>query len=361
MNNERIPFEVVATNSTTLVEQVQAGLVDAIQTGYYRAGDVLPGVRCLAKNLGVSDIVTRAAIRRLARAGYINPRPRVGSVVLRRDAHIWKGRVLFVCRASGINYYVNAFTAAFRAKLAHEGWAVNDVAVSFDSRGRADLSELRLLLAHHVDLALVLFDQLEAVEMLGRAKVPFVVLGDREKPYGQALGYVRYLRGALAGDLTAEAVRAGVKRVLCAGAGEFHDITPELVGRGIAVEEIVIHPGKGVEMPDAFSTVACREFLRRLDSSRWNLPDLVYFSDDYICAGALAAFAEKGVRVPEDVKVVSWMNRGNAPAFAKKLTAFEMDPFADAAAVSDFCLACLENRNAPLPILKPRYVKGETL
>ena len=46
------------------------------------------------------------------------------------------------------------------------------------------------------------------------------------------------------------------------------------------------------------------------------------------------AFAEAGLRVPEDVKVVTVANRNNVPFFPKALTRMEWDQSANGARIS---------------------------
>ena len=92
------------------------------------------------------------------------------------------------------------------------------------------------------------------------------------------------------------------------------------------------------------------------------LPDLVYFSDDYLCVGALAAFVAAGIRVPDDVRVVTWANSGNGPFYATELTRTEMDPQGDADKVATAVLARLEGRPGDFPpTLGPVFWKGATL
>ena len=84
-----LPFKVSRSSRRTLVEQVVDGLRQCIVSGRYRKGDILPTTRELAERLGVSRIVTRAAVRALSEAGLINPRPGVGCVVLGTGGRLW--------------------------------------------------------------------------------------------------------------------------------------------------------------------------------------------------------------------------------------------------------------------------------
>ncbi|MBQ6246331.1 MAG: substrate-binding domain-containing protein [Kiritimatiellae bacterium] len=61
---------------------------------------------------------------------------------------------------------------------------------------------------------------------------------------------------------------------------------------------------------------ATDEFAARLAKGRKWLPDLLFFRDDHLATGALVALSVAGVRIPEDVRVVTWANRDLGPAFA---------------------------------------------
>ena len=97
---KRPPFALRRNDAHTFVEQATDGIRKAIAMGYYRPGEVLPPVRDLAEMLGVSRIVTNAVIARLAKEGLVNPRPRLGVMVLGPSSTVWHGCVQFVYRNS---------------------------------------------------------------------------------------------------------------------------------------------------------------------------------------------------------------------------------------------------------------------
>jgi DNA-binding LacI/PurR family transcriptional regulator len=66
-----------------------------------------------------------------------------------------------------------------------------------------------------------------------------------------------------------------------------------------------------------------------------DLPELFIFTDDYVAQGALMALALAGVRLPDDVAVVTHSNKGITPIWEKPLARLEMDPTAHARAVAD--------------------------
>ena len=79
----KLPFAVARSSRATLVEQVVDGLRQCILSGFYKVGDILPTTRDLAAQLGVSRIVTRAAVAELTKEELINPKPGVGCMVTR--------------------------------------------------------------------------------------------------------------------------------------------------------------------------------------------------------------------------------------------------------------------------------------
>lgn len=99
---KRVPFSVNRNDSQTLVAQVSDGLRQAIVSGFYKVGDVLPSSYELVKMLGVSRIVTRAALSKLDSEGYVMARSRIGSVVRDRAAKQWRGHVVFVGELIGV-------------------------------------------------------------------------------------------------------------------------------------------------------------------------------------------------------------------------------------------------------------------
>ena len=359
----RLPFAVSRSKRATLVEQVADGLRTCILSGVYRPGDVLPTTRGLADELGVSRIVTRAAVRRLAADGLVNPKPSVGSVVLGPGGRLWRGNVLFVQRTDGRTFYDSVFTAVLRARLVKAGWLFTQVTASPLPGGSADLAELEVHLASPVSLAIAMFDNPGAERALSRAGVPFLTLGDKSScRLRGCVGHVRYDRSAAAGRFVAAAKRAGVRSVLEVGMDDRDDIGAALAAAGVRASRWTVAVPDRANMPVSVAFAARDAFAARLAKSRAWLPDLLYFSDDYVCAGALTAFSAAGVRVPENVRVATWSNRGNGPVFARALARMEMDPEGDAVKVADALLARLGGDPRPIAFdLAPVFVPGETM
>ena len=355
-----LPFKVVHNSRKTLVEQVSDGLRTCILSGHFSVGDVLPTIRDLARMLGVSDIVTRAAIRKLTQEELINPRPKIGIQVLGRGGKTWKGRILLVTRSTGRTYYVNVFTAALREKLVKAGWELAQATVG--PGPRPDFSELELQIAHPTNLAVVLFENPAAERLLSRAKVPFVSIGNAGERSVANRGRIEIDRSAASERFAAACLKAGVRSAMEVCCERFSDVGIAFRQAGISVTRQTVRIPRGTLMPEGVVRAAHAAFLRLLADPRGCKTDLIYFSDDYLCRGALVALMQTGVRVPEDVRIVTWATRGNVPVYAKELSRLEVDPQADAVRVADFCCRVLTSgMPAERVSLGPAYVEGESL
>ena len=300
----KLPFSVDRKLPHPLVEQVVMGVKQAIDFGKYKVGDIIPATRELAEMLGVSRIVTRQAVRRLADNGYLAPRPGVGCVVLGRGVKLWKGSVLLVMHRSKGVYYTNAFADELTLLLAKEGWRLLRVLTKRD-----DLSLLDLEISHGADFALVMFENELAVKRLRRGGIPFASIG---LPVRGCAFQVRYRREAALETAVEELRVAGVKTAWQVGFESHPEEFSVLALAGFDSREVIV----GKPTPSGSGSSTARSFAMfsgLLTGGGCRLPDFIYFTDDGICQGALLAFLKHGVRIPEDVKVMSWSNNGRGP------------------------------------------------
>lgn len=308
-----------------MVDQVVDGVKRAIETGRYAVGDIIPSTRDMAEALGVSRIVTRAAVRELADAGYVNPRQGVGCVVLGQKGKLWRGTALFVAPSDKGDYYTHVFSDEMSAVFVRNGWRFIRVAAT-----RTDTSLLELELAHPVDLAVVMFANPPAEKVLSESGVPFVAIGDEKAAKLKGcIAAIPFVREAAAPEVAARAKASGVKSAWQVGFEPQPDLIAAFAAAKIPLEEILVKPAKGVRPSEATVFAAQAYFEKLLAKGRSDLPDLIYFSDDYVCQGALLAFARHGIEVPRDVKVVTWSNRGNGPYYYRPLARAELAPQED--------------------------------
>ena len=137
-NQAKIPFSIDRTSSVTLVRQVVSGIRQAMVSGRYRVGDVLPSRKEMAAALGVSQRITREALAALTREGLLEPRQGLGSIVLGTDSKVWRGRVLAVwpARLDG-SYYFSSQPAELRRRLVLAGYLFSHTSVGGGPSGAA--------------------------------------------------------------------------------------------------------------------------------------------------------------------------------------------------------------------------------
>lgn len=332
-DGKKLPFSVDRKLPRPLVEQVVMGVKQAIDFGKYRVGDVIPTTRDMAEMLGVSRIVTRQAVRRLADNGYLAPRPGVGCVVLGRGVKLWKGSILLVMHGSKGFYYANAFADELTLLLAKEGWRLVRVLTKND-----DLSLLDLEISHGADLALVMFENEQAVKRLRRAGIPFASIGI---PVEGCAFHVRYRRETALEAAVEDLKSAGVKTAWQVGFEPQSAEFSVLARAGFDSREVIVDmsalKGSGSSASRSFAM-----FSDLLATGIDKLPDFIYFTDDGICQGALLAFLKQGIRIPEDVKVLSWSNDGRGPYGYDSIARAQISTSENAATVANNLLAYLK-------------------
>ena len=358
------PFTLDRSRHGDLARQIADGVRTAIETGYYKAGDVLPPVRDLAEILGVSFGVAVQAVARIREEGLISPRPRVGSVVCAPDRPLWKGHVVTVIPPGLYNPFDTMVHAAVRDALTVAGYLVTPVTVAKSNTGRFDdFSLLETVLRQQTDFVIQLHDQETITRRLSRIGIPFVkfVHSDGALP-PKCVGGVRVDFGCALPGFAADCRAAGVKSVLQVADILRADATEALAGDGIAVATLrtpaSMRNGPGFD----FAQWAAETFAKRLAKGRGWLPDLLFFQNDHLATGALLALGAAGVRIPEDVRVATWANRGYGPAYVKPLTRMEMDNAEVGRTLAKCALECLRTGAFPPGVvIGPRYFRGETL
>jgi DNA-binding LacI/PurR family transcriptional regulator len=166
--------------------------------------------------------------------------------------------------------------------------------------------------------------------------------------------------------LAAHCRECGIRRALLVVPGTSADpsrhplLAKVMRAAGVPCEWLEAPKVEGLRRPEGVERGGLVAMKRWLDG-RPALPDLLYFDDDFIARGGLLALAQRGIRIPEDVQVISWANKGLGPVFDKPLTRVEMDPVAHGIAIAERVLAHLEHGNGPKTIeLTPEFIVGET-
>ena len=363
-----LSFKLDRASRVTLADQLADGIRKDILGGVYRPGDVLPTLHELAAELGVSLRIPREAIEKLTNEGLLNPRQRVGSVVLGRGSSVWKGRVLMVQTGADVaSYHETMLVAEFRRRMLESGYLFERFALSRNPRtggwNRRDAAVLDMLLGQSLDLCVTVYDDSRLFRLLARRGIPFVAVDSARKRLRGCRSIVRHDPARAIGEFVAHCREAAVETVVQFDFADHEgfDAVPQLTEAGIVAERVNLPPVGSAWPLEGIRRGAYEGMRRFLRKRRNRLPDLALFADDFVANGALLALAECGVDVPREMRVVSFANVGNSPLYVKPLTMFVNDPVFRAKRLAEHVLGVLRgdfSRGADIGGLT--YVTGET-
>ena len=358
------PFSLDRSRHGDLARQIADGLRTAIETGYYRVGEIVPSARDLAAILGVSKGIAEQAVAIIREAGLINPRPRIGSVVCAKDRPLWKGTVLVVVSPGVGDPLTNVAADVLRDALTKAGYLMVTVAPPEPpSGGDSDFAILDTMLHQQTDLVVQIDDRHDLPRWLARRGTPFVGLNRALRPsVSGSVGEVRIDRTPACADFAAHCREAGVKTATLVTAWDAAPFAKALREAGVRVRHWRAAQGL-TKTAYTLSRWAVDTFSKLLaDKGGKGLPELLFFDDDHLATGALIALGAAGVRLPEDVRPATIANRDYGPNYVKPLTRIESDNAAVGKALADAVLAYLRTGVFPKDVvIGPKYERGETL
>jgi DNA-binding LacI/PurR family transcriptional regulator len=226
-----------------------------------------------------------------------------------------------------------------------------------------DFALLETQLKQPVDLVVSLAGEPEVIRWLARRKVPFVQLTTSALCPPNCLGRVLRRDDLALADFVAHCRATHVRSVLQVTAMRTGpDAVPALKAIGVAASNWQIPPPNGGWNAVGLVQHAADEFAARLArKGRGWLPDVLFFRDDHLTTGALPALMAAGVRIPEDVCIVTWANRDLGPVFVKPFTRMEFDCVAVGETMARCVLEHLRTGTFPSGVtVGPTYMRGET-
>ena len=326
-----LPFTIDKASDKGLVELTVAGIRRAILDGAYAVDEVLPTQDEMAKALGVSIRVTREALAKLAEEGLVSARGRRGTVVLPFKTRKWKGRIVYLHSPYVGSYHFARFGETLAAELTAAGWLFSSVTVPLPTDA-TDKSVDAFVAAHCRDADLVLVRGCtdyasEAVDACG---VPWIALVDKaDGDFKNCKGFAPSMMMHAVPEFVLHCRQSGVKRIVAMNLRPRPDLEEGLSRADIAYESWIVEPYDLLTL-ESYPQSAMEAMLKRYGASGKShpveLPDLFVFTDDCLARGALFALLSLGIRVPEDVRVATLSNKGNAPTFPVSLTRSEIDP-----------------------------------
>lgn len=352
----KFDFQVDRTKPECLTNQISSDILRAIETGGCAGGDLLPSIRALSARLGVSQIVVRRCYDHLVSEGRIVARKGVGYAVVAGRKPIWCGHVLLVGFGFGENYMSNAISAVLRQRLIENHFLVTDINVE-KTYGRGAVSQvLSLALRQTYDLIVSLDDAPRTVAALAKAKTPVLLLYNRGKPHAANLLPVRFRDEAAIEALVGDCLRRKVRSVVQVSFNPtFADARKALRSAGIKVVEARLMPTTSRHSVEQTMKDTARLFERRFATGE--LPDLFYCNDDYVAMAAVMTLMKRGVRIPEDVRIVSWFNVGQGPVLPVPFARVAFDGYAAGEQLFEMAMSVLKSDVPTLSDVKTVYVK----
>jgi len=356
----RLPFRVDRNLGVDLVEQIVGGVSLAVGSGAMAHGDSLPGIRRLAKELSVSEIVVRRAVKELCRRGVLQARTRVGLTVCGGGKRAWRGVVAGIrpVHDSGM-YYANVLEGTIASELMKNGWLFARMEWP-DVSGGTGMDAAGLLKCLSPSLVVALFPSPAMLNALDRSGLPFIQVWTRKRSH-KARMYVRPCADEALEKLSKTFAAHGVRKVLSVYSNVSGiDCTTALKNAGFSVKKMHVASLADYVQPECVQRAALETFDRMLSKGSI-AADAIVFNDDYLTAGALTAFERHGVRVPEDIRLATTSNRGLGPVYFRKLTRIEVDPLRHGQEIAESLLKMLDSKECAREMsIAATFEEGET-
>ena len=360
----RLPFSLNRLERCPLVGQIADGLRTAIADGFFVRGDVLPSRECMARELGTGECTVRSALERLIAEGVIMSRPRIGCTVVGKPERRLKGDILLVATEQSGAYSWFVFQNALQSTFVRSGYRVSTVFHAPGGDSGRDSETLCAALAEKPDFVIVYSSvpQLRrTAELVAKSGFPYATVSMVRPKKGRCVGTWYPDFHTAIGEFVSCCARLRIHSVCQVdfGTDSIMNAFAALEEKGVNVERLSVRLGDVFGDLDAIQRSAARMMRRRIDSGP--LPDLLFFTDDFLARGALPVLLERGIRIPQDVRVVTHANRGFTPAFPTELSRIEIDFSAFGREFAENVVACLRNGTfSPKARVRARFLSGQT-
>ena len=352
-------FRFEPNGAITMKDAVCRFIQEEIAFGRIKGGEKLPTIDEISGATGLTYGKARSVVERLEKEGYVHSRPYVGTVVLPRDGKVLRGRVLLVLPdVDTYRYHSVQLISTVGHKLTENGYAFSVATFSLDETD--DMTFLKSELLRATDLVVAVHSTPKVQKALAESGVNHIfAYGD--KPEFEDRPWIRFSPETAISHFASHCARSRVEHVVQVHLEKSNvlDAQNALARVGIDSSWITISPGNAGETRFDGAVRCAYETFATMPRS--NIKGLFLFWNSYITQGAVTAFLDRGIRLPEDVKVVTLSDVGFAPVYTKSFTRFEVNPVRAGEKVADFAIAVLAKGRIPRPPkISPQYVFGAT-
>ena len=355
---KKIPFKIDRNARENLPEQLANGFRQAILSGYYKPGERLPSFTQMVDELGVSIRTPRDAMKFLLDANLVRSRPRIGCEVMARDERIWKGQVVVAVNAAYEgSYYISILIGAIRQAVVAAGYSFRSVTVDAGSHGRPDFAQLDAVLSGPLSYVIAVYPDDRLAKRILKSGKPALAYVDVQS--GGGLETIRFSSARNMISIAKKIRAAGVRKILVAEYSRMPLFDRLCEKMGMKLEHLTIRPKEGSRYLVSLKERAMEAVIGRLGEKR-DLPDLLLFSDDYVAFGGLVGLVACGMRIPEEMRVLTLSNIGFEPVFPVPLAQIRIDPRANGAAIAAKALARIEGRSFAGTLPSPEFVAADS-
>ena len=359
-------FRVDRARAERLSDQLYAGFDAAIASGFYTAGDILPAREQIAARYGVSETVVRKALSRLMAEDVLVSHPGIGCVVKKAKKRNAFVKVLIATAELSGSYAISISEAMIESELIRAGYCPYSVKLESKRNGDIDVGLFRQALKHRPDFVVISCSDVHRktlTRVVERFGCPYLVVGcGFESRNGKiadvGLSFVKPME-----EVVQACRRARVRNICQVDFGSnspIMNIWNRLRDSEMFIERLSVDMNAVFADLEGMQRASAEAMKRRLRSGP--LPDLLFFVDDYLTMGALPVLLENGIRIPEDVKVVTFANRGFGPVFTKPFSRIEVDMRLRGKVIAEGLIAWFRTGvfNESSTAGQPVYIPGET-
>lgn len=336
---ERLQQDFETSDPAPLHAKLSRALQAQMNDGTLRAGEMLPSERQLQSLLGLSRPTIRQAMDALIRQGLLQRVAGKGTFVLEpEETKAPTGLVGLIVSRPNFHFFYPQLAAAFDERIQGSNFGL----VMSLHGDRADLMakniEGLLLTQHIVGLAITppRFGDIEAIiRRLRQARVPFVFIGRQDEdplidsvaPDNVQIGY----------QATRHLLDLGHRRIAHFGFSDYVTGRMRLEGYQLAMSEAEL-PTRFIEIPEQLTTsgqgiddeapsariaAPARELARDLLQAA-DRPTAIFGFNDIVAMGVYKAAREVGLRLPQDLSLISVDNLPTMSHFEVPLTTFAL-------------------------------------
>ena len=227
-------------------------------------------------------------------------------------------------------------------RLEGAGYLVTRASSGCGTNDREDFTRLRLALRQSVDLAVFIYESATAAKCARQTKVPFLTI--RAGGIPGAVAHIPADSSRAMEDLVSDCRSCGVRTIEvvekdapCDGeaACAFRS-----AGFKVKISTVTIDPA--APRPESIMSAGLAAFKNRFHRNTEHLPDMIFFDDNFLLLGAAPLLLQRGVKIPDTVRIATMSTRGLTPALPFPFMCVERDGYADGNQIADGILAYFE-------------------